>query len=60
MILAFQDVEDAGREVFLGFDSGAIRFFYWLAVIAIAIFLLGLWRALRQVCPRVVGIPVLA
>lgn len=44
MILAFQDVEDAGREVFLGFDSGEIRFFYWLAVIAIAIFLLGLWR----------------
>lgn len=44
MTLALQEVEDAGREVFLGFDSTEIGFFYWLAAIAIVIFLFGTWQ----------------
>jgi Fe-S oxidoreductase/nitrate reductase gamma subunit len=44
VILALQPIDDAGREVFLGFDSDQIGFFYWLVAIAIAIFLFGLWQ----------------
>ncbi len=44
LVVLAQGIEDAGREVFLGFDSARIGLFYWLAAIAIAIFLLGFWR----------------
>lgn len=40
--------ETAGREVFLGFGTGAIVLFYGLSAIAIALFLYGSWKRLAK------------
>jgi Fe-S oxidoreductase/nitrate reductase gamma subunit len=37
-----------GREIFLGFDTGAILVFYVLNVTAIAVFAYGFWRRIRK------------
>jgi Fe-S oxidoreductase/nitrate reductase gamma subunit len=40
--------ETAGRDVFLGFGTGAIVLFYGLSAIAIALFLYGSWKRLAK------------
>jgi len=40
--------EEAGREVFLGFNTAAIALFYFLTTVAIAIFMWGFYRRIRK------------
>ena len=48
MITMVFAVEAAGREVFLGFDTGLVLLFYGLTTVAIGVFLWGFYRRLRK------------